>query len=198
MSPIAPPTQRLMDLAFALPAVLALAPAMAVIALLIRLTSPGPALFRQQRVGQNGRLFTIYKFRTLKLAPETTSELAVHDPRITAIGRFLRRFSLDELPQLLNVLEGHMSLVGPRPTIPEQATKYDAWQRRRLEVKPGLTGWAQVNGRNALSWEERFALDVWYVDHRSARLDLTILARTFQVVVSGRGLYGADGLNRGF
>jgi lipopolysaccharide/colanic/teichoic acid biosynthesis glycosyltransferase len=148
-----------------------------------------PILFRQRRAGQGGRLFTILKFRTMTSAAERGS--AGDEARITRLGAFLRATSLDELPELLNVLKGDMSLVGPRPLLPEYLDRYTAEQARRHEVKPGVTGLAQVNGRNEVDWGRRLALDVWYVDHRSLLLDLRILLRTFGVVFSRRGINAA-------
>jgi lipopolysaccharide/colanic/teichoic acid biosynthesis glycosyltransferase len=157
----------------------------------IRLESHGSAIFRQRRVGRDGAEFDLYKLRTMVVGSDQGPDLplAQGDPRITRAGAWLRRYSLDELPNLVNVLRGEMAIVGPRPTIPPQVERYTSHQRRRLEVKPGLTGWAQVNGRVALSWPERIELDIWYVDHRSFWLDLRILAKTVWLLVSGHGLY---------
>ena len=157
----------------------------------IRLESRGPALFRQRRVGRDGEPFELYKLRTMAVGSDRGPDVALtaDDPRITRVGALLRRYSLDELPNLVNVLRGEMAIVGPRPTIQSQVDRYTERQRRRLEVKPGLTGWAQVNGRVSLSWPERIELDVWYVEHRSLRLDLRILARTLRQLVTGHGLY---------
>jgi lipopolysaccharide/colanic/teichoic acid biosynthesis glycosyltransferase len=175
-----------------------LAPVLALVAIAIRIEDGGPVLFRQSRAGRNGRLFAVLKFRSMVVDADQRGlglNVAEGDDRITRVGRHLRDWSLDELPQLINVARGEMSLVGPRPGLAEHATRYDAFQRRRLEVRPGLTGWAQVNGRNALSWEERIALDVWYVDHRSPRLDLSILRRTPGVIIRKEGLFGEGGVN---
>jgi lipopolysaccharide/colanic/teichoic acid biosynthesis glycosyltransferase len=150
-------------------------------ALAIKLEDGGPVLYRQRRVGRDGREFELVKLRTMVVGAETQGAgWAVNrgDPRITRVGRVLRRLSLDELPQLWNVVQGEMSLIGPRPTLKYQVDRYTDHQRRRLEVKPGITGWAQIHGRAALPWEERIELDVWYVEHRSPRLDLKILLRT--------------------
>jgi lipopolysaccharide/colanic/teichoic acid biosynthesis glycosyltransferase len=171
------------------------------IAGLIRLETPGPAFFRQERIGQDGRPFVAYKFRTMVDHAASLGlglNVAANDARITRVGRFLRHTSLDELPQVFNVLKGEMSLVGPRPTLAYQVAAYDDFQRRRLLVKPGITGWAQVNGRNAIPWEERIKLDVWYVDNWSLRLDLLILGRTLKTWVSQEGLYGPAGVNYDF
>jgi lipopolysaccharide/colanic/teichoic acid biosynthesis glycosyltransferase len=169
------------------------APLMAAIAIAIRLDSPGPVIYRQRRVGRGGAEFDLLKFRTMRPGSDPVgigTAVSTGDPRVTRVGRFLRRTSLDELPNLVNVLRGEMAVVGPRPTIPAQVELYTERQRRRLEVKPGLTGWAQVSGHVAIPWDERIELDVWYVEHRSARLDLRILVRTVKQVVLGRGLGG--------
>jgi lipopolysaccharide/colanic/teichoic acid biosynthesis glycosyltransferase len=184
---------RPFDLAVAAVGLVLAAPLMALIALAIRLDSKGAAIYRQRRVGLGGAEFDLLKFRTMRPGSDpvgigTAVEKA--DPRVTRIGALLRRTSLDELPNLVNVLRGEMAIVGPRPTIPAQVELYTERQRRRLEVKPGLTGWAQVSGHVAVPWDERIELDVWYVEHRSARLDLRILARTVKQVLLGRGLGG--------
>jgi lipopolysaccharide/colanic/teichoic acid biosynthesis glycosyltransferase len=156
-------------------------PVLAASALAIKLEDGGPVLYRQRRVGRDGREFELVKLRTMVVGAEQQGAgWAVNrgDPRITGVGRVLRRLSLDELPQLWNVVRGEMSLIGPRPTLKYQVDRYTDHQRRRLEVKPGITGWAQIHGRAALPWEERIELDVWYVEHRSPRLDLKILLRT--------------------
>lgn len=153
------------------------------IAAAIRLRMGAPVLFRQQRLGLDGEAFTILKFRTMR-EPEPGEDLVDSDAdRITPIGAWLRKTSLDELPTLLNVLRGDMSLVGPRPLMAKYRDRYDDWQRRRHEVRPGITGWAQVHGRNNLSWDEKFEHDVWYVEHRSLTLDLKILAMTAREVL---------------
>lgn len=173
-------------------AALALAsPVLVVAAIAIRLESRGAAVFRQRRVGRGGEGFDLYKLRTMAVGSDRGPDVALSsdDPRITRVGAFLRRYSLDELPNLVNVLRGEMAIVGPRPTIQSQVDAYSERQRRRLEVKPGLTGWAQVNGRASLSWPERIELDVWYVENRSLRLDLRILASTVRQLVTGHGLY---------
>ena len=171
------------------------APLLALAALAIRLESRGPVFYRQRRVGRYGRPFELWKLRTMVPGAESMGAgvyVLEGDPRITRVGRLLRRFSFDELPNLLNVLKGEMALVGPRPTVQEQVDRYTERQLRRLEVKPGITGWAQINGRTSLPWPERIELDVWYVEHRSLRLDLRILARTGRMLASGRGLYSED------
>jgi lipopolysaccharide/colanic/teichoic acid biosynthesis glycosyltransferase len=171
------------------------APIVAIAAVAIRLESRGPVFYRQRRVGQHGRPFDVWKLRTMVPGAESMGAgiyVLEGDPRITRVGRLLRRFSLDELPNLINVLKGDMAMVGPRPTVQEQVDRYTDRQRRRLEVKPGITGWAQINGRTSLPWPERIELDVWYVEHRSLRLDLRILARTARMLATGRGLYSED------
>jgi exopolysaccharide biosynthesis polyprenyl glycosylphosphotransferase len=179
------------------------APAMLGIAMLVRATSPGPALFRQRRVGRDGKEFTCLKFRTMTADAEARRAELIHlnerhdgllfkirrDPRITRVGGFLRRYSLDELPQLLNVVAGDMSLVGPRPPLPQEAASYDKMVRRRLLVKPGLTGLWQVSGRSELSWAESVRLDLSYVDNWSPALDARILWRTAAAVIRGTGAY---------
>ena len=170
-------------------------PLLAVAVIAIRLESRGSPIYRQRRVGKDGEPFDLIKLRTMVSGAEHIGAgLAVNagDPRITRVGAVLRRFSLDELPNLVNVLRGEMAVVGPRPTIQAQVDQYTPRQRRRLEVKPGITGWAQVNGRASLPWHERIELDVWYVDNRSALLDLRILARTVRMLVTGHGLYKGD------
>jgi lipopolysaccharide/colanic/teichoic acid biosynthesis glycosyltransferase len=161
----------------------------------IRLESPGPVIYRHRRVGRDGEFFELWKLRTMVQGAESLGAglyIEDRDPRITRTGRLLRRFSLDELPNLVNVLRGELAIVGPRPTVQEQVDRYTEHQRRRLEVRPGITGWAQVNGRTTLSWPERIEMDVWYVDNRSLALDLKILARTVKLLASGRGLYSED------
>ena len=170
-------------------------PLLGVAALAIRLESPGAVFYRQRRVGRHGQPFEMWKLRTMVPGAESMGAgiyVLEGDPRITRVGRLLRRFSLDELPNLINVLKGDMAMVGPRPTVQEQVDRYTERQRRRLEVKPGITGWAQVNGRTSLPWPDRIELDVWYVEHRSLRLDLRILARTAWMLATGQGLYSED------
>ena len=184
-----------LDRALAALALVATGPLLALAVAAIRLEGGGPAIYRQRRVGRDGQPFELFKLRTMVSGAEWIGPgLAVDegDPRITRVGTVLRRLSLDELPNLINVVRGEMALVGPRPTIQVQVDRYTERQRRRLEVRPGITGWAQINGRAALPWHERIELDVWYVDHRSLRLDLTILVRTVELLVSGRGLYRGE------
>jgi undecaprenyl phosphate N,N'-diacetylbacillosamine 1-phosphate transferase len=194
--------KRLVDLSISIPAVILLALPFAAIALAIKLDDRGPVLFRQERVGRGGRSFRVWKFRTMivnAVSQGFGNTVASDDDRITRVGRLLRKFGVDELPQILNVLSGEMSLVGPRPTLSYQVEHYDAMQRRRLEVRPGITSLAVVSGRNALSWVDRIELDVWYIDHWSLGLDLRILFRTLWcVLVTHEGLYGKDGVNDPF
>ena len=189
--------KRAVDIVIALPLVVITAPLVALLVLAVRLESPGDPIYRQTRVGKDGKLFEIYKLRTMVHGAEFTGAglaIAAGDSRITRLGALLRRYSLDELPNLWNVLRGEMSIVGPRPTLKGQVDQYTERQRGRLAVKPGITGWAQVNGRASLPWPERIELDLWYVEHRSLALDLQILSRTLGLVVRGSGIYkGADG-----
>jgi lipopolysaccharide/colanic/teichoic acid biosynthesis glycosyltransferase len=188
-------SKRAIDLAIGFVGSIVTAPLVGLLALAIRLESPGSPIYRQVRVGRDGELFSIYKLRTMTRGAEFTGAgLAIQegDERITRLGRWLRRYSLDELPNLWNVVRGDMSIVGPRPTIPAQVEQYTRRQYGRLAVKPGITGWAQVNGRASLPWSERIELDLWYVEHRSLALDLKILARTVRMVFSGQGLYKGD------
>ena len=167
---------------------LILSPVILALACLIQMRLGKPVLFRQTRIGHGDKPFTFLKFRTMTDARDSRGILLPDEPRLTALGRFLRASSLDELPQLWNVLKGNMSLVGPRPLLPEYLARYNTHQRRRHEVKPGITGWAQVNGRNALTWEEKFDLDVWYVDHCSLWLDVKILWLTLLKVLHRDGI----------
>jgi lipopolysaccharide/colanic/teichoic acid biosynthesis glycosyltransferase len=187
--------KRCLDIVIGLAGAIISAPFVALLALLIRLESPGHPVYQQTRVGRDGQIFSIYKLRTMVRGAEFTGAgLAIQegDDRITRIGAWLRRYSLDELPNLWNVVRGEMSIVGPRPTVPVQVEQYTERQRGRLHVKPGITGWAQINGRAALPWSERIELDLWYVEHQSFTLDLRILARTVEMVLSGRGLYKGE------
>jgi len=189
------PLRRGLDLAIALPATILTAPVVAILALAIRLETPGHPIYTQTRAGKDGERFQIYKLRTMVRGAEFTGAgLAIQegDDRITRMGQFLRRYSLDELPNLWNVVRGEMSIVGPRPTLPVQVEQYTARQRGRLAVKPGLTGWAQINGRASLPWSDRIELDLWYVEHRTVALDLRIIARTVGMVLSGQGLYKGE------
>ena len=180
--------KRTFDVVGAGAALVVLSPLLAVLALAVRLQMGSPVVFRQPRPGLHGQVFEILKFRTMTDARDARGDLLPDADRLTAFGRFLRRSSFDELPELVNVLRGEMSLVGPRPLRVEYLPLYSPEQARRHEVRPGITGWAQVNGRNAVSWNEKFELDVWYVDHRSLALDLKILWATVAEVVNGRGV----------
>jgi lipopolysaccharide/colanic/teichoic acid biosynthesis glycosyltransferase len=187
--------RRAFDVAVAGIALLATSPVLGLAILAIRLETPGHPIYRQRRIGKDGAPFDVLKLRTMVAGAEALgSGLAVNegDPRITRVGAVLRRFSIDELPNLVNVLRGDMAIVGPRPTVPVQVEQYTSRQRGRLAVKPGITGWAQVNGRTTLPWDERIELDLWYIEHRSWRLDLRILARTAAIVLGGEGLYKGE------
>jgi lipopolysaccharide/colanic/teichoic acid biosynthesis glycosyltransferase len=186
---------RALDLLLAGVALVIASPILLAAAIALKLESRGPLVYRQLRVGKDGKPFELLKLRTMVPGAEAMGAgiyVLEGDARITRVGRLLRRFSLDELPNLVNVLRGELALVGPRPTIQEQVDRYTDRQRRRLEVKPGITGWAQVNGRASLPWPERIELDVWYVDNRSLWLDVRILARTAWMLLTGRGLYSED------
>ena len=182
-------------------ALIVLLPIFVIIGIFIKIDSRGPVFFVQKRAGKDGKIFKAYKLRTMvdnAVEMGLGYEIAKDDSRITRVGKYLR-WGIDELPQLLNVFRGEMSLVGPRPTLPEQVARYSKEHRRRLEMKPGLTGWALVNGRNKLSWPERIKLDIWYIDHWSLWLDLKILLKTVWVVIFKReGIYGKDGVTRGY
>jgi lipopolysaccharide/colanic/teichoic acid biosynthesis glycosyltransferase len=187
--------RRTFDIAVGLIGSAITAPLVAVLALLIRLESPGHPIYTQVRVGRDGRTFEIYKLRTMVHGAEFTGAglaIAAGDSRVTRLGSLLRRYSLDEVPNLWNVLRGDMSVIGPRPTLQHQVDAYTDHQRGRLAVKPGITGWAQVNGRASLPWSERIELDLWYVEHRSLALDLEILRRTGRLVLTGSGLYKGE------
>lgn len=182
---------RPVDLLVAALALLVLSPLLLAAAVWIKLGSRGPVIYRQRRVGLGGAEFEMWKLRTMVQGSDPVGVGTVvyrDDPRVTAAGRFLRRTSLDEIPNLVNVLRGEMAIVGPRPTIPAQVEDYSERQQRRHQVLPGITGWAQVQGRAGIPWEDRIELDLWYVDHRSAALDARILARTAWLVLTGQGL----------
>ena len=180
--------KRLFDIVVSALALVVLSPALLLLAAAIRWRLGGPVLFRQQRPGLHGRPFLLLKFRTMTDARGPDGALLPDAARLTSFGRFLRAASLDELPELLNVLKGDMSLVGPRPLLMQYLGRYAPEQARRHEVRPGITGWAQVNGRNAISWEEKFRLDVWYVDHRSLWLDIKIIAMTIGKILKREGI----------
>ena len=184
---------RAADVGLAAASLVLTSPLLGLTALAILIDSGRPVLYRQRRAGLGGAPFDLYKLRTMHPGADPVgvgTPVLAGDPRVTRAGRVVRRLSLDELPNLVNVLRGEMAIVGPRPTLPAQVERYTPHQRRRLEVKPGLTGWAQVNGRAGIPWDERIELDVWYVDHRSPALDLRILLRTAWLLLSGRGLFG--------
>lgn len=180
--------KRLFDMLSALLGLIVLGPVLVVMALLVRINLGSPVLFRQQRPGLHAEPFFVYKFRTMTDQLDVYGQLLPDDVRLTPFGKLSRRLSLDELPQLFNVLKGELSLVGPRPLLMQYLPLYSPDQSRRHEVRPGITGWAQVNGRNAISWEEKFQLDLWYVDNRSFWLDLEILWMTFHKVVKREGI----------
>ncbi len=180
--------KRCFDLVVTIPALIVLLPLLLIVACAVRVLLGGPVLFRQVRPGLLGAPFELIKFRTMTDARGADGQLLPDAARLTGFGRFLRSTSLDELPELWNIVRGDMSLVGPRPLLVQYLPLYDAVQARRHEVRPGLTGWAQINGRNALSWDEKFAADVWYVDNRSLWLDIRILFRTVLAVVTRQGI----------
>jgi len=180
--------KRVFDLVVALMAIILMSPVIIVIALLVRIYMGSPVFFRQKRPGLYGNLFCICKFRTMSIAYGKDGLLLPDNKRITKFGIFIRKWSLDELPQLFNILKGEMSLVGPRPLLVEYLPLYNPYQARRHEVKPGITGWAQVNGRNALNWDARFKLDVWYVDHQSFILDMKIICLTIWKILIREGI----------
>lgn len=191
--------KRALDVIIAGAALVVLSPVIGVIALAIKLDDRGPIFFLQERVGKGGRPFAAYKFRTMVSGAENIGlGLAVrkNDERITRVGHVLRRWTLDEIPQLFNIVKGEMSIVGPRPTVMSQVARYTPFQRRRLEVKPGMAGWAWIHGRNRLPWDKRIELDVWYVDHWSFWLDLKIFLLAFLVLFRREGIYGDDGIAR--
>ncbi len=187
--------KRVLDVAVAVAALVVSAPLLVLAVILIRLESPGHPIYRQRRVGLNGRPFELYKLRTMVAGAEHIGSglaLDAGDARITRVGAFLRRASIDELPNFFNVLRGEMSVVGPRPTVQVQVDRYTDRQRGRLLVRPGITGWAQINGRASLPWHERIELDLWYVEHGNLRLDLRILIRTLRMILHGEGLYKGE------
>ncbi len=183
-----PIVKRSFDLAFGLAGYLVLSPLLVIISMLVRMHMRSPVFFVQQRPGISGKPFNLYKFRTMKNDRDSYGRLLTDDQRLTRLGQWLRATSLDELPELINILKGDMSIVGPRPLLMQYLDRYNIEQARRHEVKPGLTGWAQINGRNAISWEEKFKLDVWYVDNQSIWLDLKIIALTIMSVLKREGI----------
>lgn len=185
--------KRALDFVFSLFALIVFSPVMAVAAVLIKLDDGGPALFRQKRPGKDGRIFEVYKFRTMTVRTEDENGRPLSDmERMTKIGRFLRKTSIDELPQFINVFKGEMSFIGPRPLLCEYLELYSPEQARRHEVRPGISGWAQVNGRNAITWEEKFDHDVYYVDNISLSLDIKILVKTVVNVLKGTGVNSGE------
>jgi lipopolysaccharide/colanic/teichoic acid biosynthesis glycosyltransferase len=187
--------KRALDVVLAGAALIVLSPFLAVVAVIIRLETHGHPIYRQRRVGRDGVPFQLYKLRTMVSGAETMGAGLIvdkGDTRITRTGAWLRRLSIDELPNLINVLAGEMSLVGPRPTVQVQVDRYTERQRGRLSVRPGITGWAQINGRASLPWHERIELDLWYVEHVSLALDVRILWRTLRMVLTGHGLYRGE------
>lgn len=193
--------KEIFDFLVALTGLIILSPFFGIISFLIMIDSKGPVFFKDKRCGKDGKIFKPYKFRTMiehAMDIGLGIEVARDDLRITRVGAFLRRWSLDEIPQLINVFSGEMSLIGPRPALPHQVEKYTEFEKRRLKVKPGITGWAQVNGRNLLSWKERIKLDVWYIENWSLWLDVKTLLMTPKVVLSRKGLYGKEGIVRDY
>lgn len=189
--------KKIIDSLAAPVALILISPLFLVVAFLIKLDSKGPVFFRQIRVGKNGKLFRVWKFRTMVEGAEKMGlgyEIAENDPRITRVGKILRRFGMDEFPQVINIIFGEMSLVGPRPALPHQVAKYTEFERRRLEVKPGLTNINMLKGWNTLSWKKRIAWDVWYIDNWSLWLDLKIFFKTPIIVLLGKGQYGEKGV----
>ena len=182
---------RWADLLIAVASLILVSPILLTAAIAIRLESRGPVIYRQRRVGRDGVIFEMFKLRTMRQGADPVgvgTAVTAQDPRVTRVGQLLRRFSFDEVPNLFNVLRGEMRIVGPRATLPAQVELYTPRQLRRLDLRPGVTGWAQIHGRAGIPWEERIELDVWYVDHRSPALDLRILGRTFLLLITGRGL----------
>jgi lipopolysaccharide/colanic/teichoic acid biosynthesis glycosyltransferase len=181
-------SKRIFDLALVIPGVILISPILGITALLVALLLGSPIVFRQIRPGYQGKPFHVYKFRTMREAYDDQGQLLPDEQRLTKLGRFLRSLSIDELPELFNILRGEMSLVGPRPLLMQYLDRYTPEQARRHNVLPGMTGWAQVNGRNAITWEDKFKHDVWYVDHWSLRLDIKILILTPLVVLRQEGI----------
>jgi sugar transferase EpsL len=183
-----PISKRTLDLVITIPGIIVLSPLLLIISILVLINFGTPVLFRQKRPGLHSKPFLVYKFRTMTNARDAHSNLLPDSKRITRLGNFLRSTSLDELPEMLNVLKGEMSWVGPRPLLMQYLDRYSPEQARRHEVLPGITGWAQINGRNALTWEEKFTLDVWYVDHQSFKLDVKILITSIYKVLRREGI----------
>lgn len=191
--------KRAFDISISIFVLILLFPVILVISIAIKLDDGGPVFFLQDRVGKHGKIFRCCKFRTMVVGAEQKGlrlEVARDDNRITRVGAILRRWTLDEIPQLYNVLKGEMSIVGPRPTVPSQIARYTPEQMRRLDVKPGMAGWAWIHGRNKLPWAERIKLDIWYVEHWSFWLDISILFTAFMLLIRHEGVYGEDGIVR--
>ena len=197
--PVKSKSKRCFDLIITTFGIIIISPLLLIIALAVKLSSRGPIIFQQVRSGLDCKPFTAYKFRTMVEGAERMGlgyEVAKNDSRITKVGKLLRYASLDELPQLFNILKGEMSLIGPRPTIPSEVAKFTERQKMRQQAKPGMSGWAQVNGRNLLSWDEKIDLDIWYIENWSFLLDLKILWKTIFVLLKRDELYGKDGISR--
>lgn len=194
--------KRIFDVLGSMIGLIILAPVFFIVAILIKINSVGPIFFKQERIGKDGKSFYPFKFRTMiegAINKGLGYTVSSNDERITKIGKFLRKWGIDEFPQLINVLKGEMSLVGPRPTLRYQVEKYNDFEKKRLLVKPGLAGWALIHGRNSLSWEERIAYDVWYVQHWSLWLDINIIFKTFYLIfIKQEGVYGKNGINDPF
>ena len=184
--------KRFLDLVLSFIGLLVLSPILLLVILLLAIANNGKPFFFQMRPGLNGHLFKIMKFKTMTDKKDTDGNLLNDDKRLTKVGRFVRKTSLDEIPQLLNVLKGDMSLIGPRPLLPEYLPLYNDEQKKRHNVRPGITGWAQVNGRNTINWQQKFEYDVWYVQHLSFKLDVKILIQTFQKVLKSEGIYASS------
>ena len=184
--------KRLLDLVLSFMGLLALSPILLLVILLLSIANNGKPFFFQMRPGLNGHLFKIIKFKTMNDKKDTNGNLLNDDQRLTKVGSFVRKTSLDEIPQLINVLKGDMSLIGPRPLLPEYLPLYNDEQKKRHNVRPGITGWAQVNGRNTINWQQKFEYDVWYVQHLSFKLDVKILIQTFQKVLKSEGIYASS------
>lgn len=184
--------KRVLDLIFSLLMLLVVSPVMIIAAIAVMLESDGGALFRQKRPGKNGKIFTVYKFRTMRIETELDGESLNDMERMTKVGKLLRKTSIDELPQLINIIRGEMSFIGPRPLLVKYLQYYSVEEMRRHEVMPGISGWAQVNGRNSITWEEKFRLDVWYVDHMKFMLDVIIILKTIFNVFGRKGINSSD------
>ena len=189
--------KRILDLLLGIIGLILTSPLWLYIIIRIKSEDHGPVFFIQERVGKDGKLFRMYKFRSMVMGAEQKGAgvfVSAEDKRITKIGRFIRKTSIDELPQLINVLKGEMSVVGPRPTLAYQVKRYNERQRRRLSVKPGITGWAQINGRNTMTWPEKIELDLWYIDHWSIGLDFKIIGKSIWSVLKREGIYSEEGI----